>query len=218
MKVPDNSVSMSCRGSILVVSGPSGAGKTSLCRSLLDRHPEIVGSVSCTTRPPRDGEKDGREYFFVDEALFEKMIGEGAFLEWAEVHGHRYGTLERNVKERNTCRDLLLEVDCRGAARIREKVSDAILVFIMPPSIHDLVVRIRNRGPVTEEDLLRRMETARSEIQRLESYDYLLINREFTQALGELQSIVVAERCRQGSRIDSWKDKWIQEISLLGSP
>jgi guanylate kinase len=196
-----------------VVSGPSGAGKTSLCKALLKSLRGIECSISYTTRSAREGEEEGKDYYFVDTRTFERMIREGAFLEWAEVHGHTYGTSERTIRERKKNLDFLLEVDCKGAAQIKGKLTDAILVFIMTPSVEDLIRRIRKRGPISDEDFVKRMETARNEIEQLSSYDYLLINARFSEALEELHSIILAERCRIRNQATSWMKQWIDEIS-----
>jgi guanylate kinase len=200
---------------IFVVSGPSGAGKTSLCKAVLKDLPGIKGSISHTTRPPREGEIDGDDYWFVAPGTFETMIEEGGFLEWAEVHGYRYGTSQRAVEQCQKDMDLLLEVDCKGAAHIKKKIPAAVLVFIMTPSVDDLLKRILRRGPISEEELIRRMDTARDEIQQLSYYDYLVVNGSFSEALQALRSIVLAERWKRGIWVDPWMQKWIGEISCL---
>ncbi len=204
-------------GRVFVVSGPSGAGKSSLCKELLETVPNLKGSVSYTTRPPRQGEVEGRDYHFVDTRTFQRLVEEGAFLEYSEVHGYLYGTLEREVRDRLQVGDLLLEVDCKGAANIKQHMKEACLVFVMPPSVEDLIARIRYRGPISEEDLLRRMETARQEIQSLELYDYLVINDRFSDALECIRAIIIAGRCSAKDQIPRWKSKWLEECAALSS-
>lgn len=205
-------------GRVIVVSGPSGAGKTSLCKALLESLTGLAGSVSYTTRPPRQGEVSGKDYHFVDTDAFERMVREGAFLEWSEVHGHFYGTSERQVRELLARSDLLLEVDCKGAAKLKEKMPGAVLVFVMPASVRELVARIRRRGPISTEDLARRMETARQEIQSVDRYDYLVINERFEDALDQLRAIVIAARCATAALSSDIKERWREEFAAFELP
>ncbi len=195
------------RGLVLVVSAPSGAGKTTLCQKLLAADPEISFSVSYTTRKPRPREKNGEDYFFVDQDTFEKMIEEGAFLEWAKVYDHYYGTAKAQVEEAiSQGRDILLDIDVQGAFQVREKLGrDAVLVFILPPSLTELERRLRSRGTEDEETIKRRLSFARQEIARAKEFDYLVCNQELARAFDELWSILKAERQRSFRRQDLLK-------------
>ncbi len=195
------------RGLVLVVSAPSGAGKTTLCQKLLAADPEISFSVSYTTRKPRPREKNGVDYFFVDQDTFEKMIEEEAFLEWAKVYDHYYGTAKAQVEEAiSQGRDILLDIDVQGAFQVREKLGrDAVLVFILPPSLTELERRLRSRGTEDEETIKRRLSFARQEIARAKEFDYLVCNQELARAFDEFWSILKAERQRSFRRQDLLK-------------
>lgn len=198
---------------VFVVSGPSGSGKTSLCAEVLSRLPWLRAAVSHTTRPPRPGEEEGKDYFFVDRETFERMIGEGSFLEWAEVHGHLYGSSLENLRRADGKQGLLFEVDWQGAGRIRREIREAVLVFVMTPSLDDLVNRIQKRGKIPPEELACRIRTATVEIERSGDFDYLVINDRFDEAVGELQSIIVAAGCRREYRLPSRMERWAKEIA-----
>jgi len=191
-------------GILYTVSAPSGAGKTSLVRALLDREPGLVLSISHTTRPRRDGERDGVDYYFVDEARFVHMVEEDAFLEHARVFDNRYGTSRQSVEEQLAAgRDVLLEIDWQGAQQVRGRVPGAIPVFILPPSREALVERLQGRGLDSEEVIARRMAAAIDEMSHYDECDYLVVNDDFETALGDLQSIVRAgrlQRTRQAER------------------
>lgn len=197
---------------VFVVSGPSGAGKTSLCAEVLGNLPWLRATVSHTTRPCRPGEKEGRDYFFVDRATFEGMIEEGQFLEWAEVHGHLYGSSIENLRGVSDEKSLLFEVDCKGARKIRQELEEAVLIFVMTPSLPDLIRRIQGRGEISPEELSVRIRTATFEIQQVADFDYLVINDRFDEAVNELQSIIIAESCRGQHRVPSWRKRWAEEI------
>ncbi len=184
------------RGLVLVVSAPSGAGKTTLCRKLLATDPEISFSVSYTTRRPRPKEKNGVDYFFVDENTFQKMINQGLFLEWAWVHGHFYGTAQKQVEEALTSgRDVLLDIDVQGALQVRQRLGrDAVLVFILPPSLEELERRLRARGTEEEEILKRRLAAAKEEIAKANEFDYLVLNDHLEEAFSNFYAILIAER------------------------
>ncbi|ROR34137.1 guanylate kinase [Inmirania thermothiophila] len=188
---------MSAAGTLFVVSAPSGAGKTSLVRALVERTEGLVLSVSHTTRPPRPGEVDGVHYHFVDEAAFLRMVEAGAFLEHAEVFGNRYGTARETVeRELRAGRDVLLEIDWQGARQVRAAMPAAVGVFILPPSREELERRLRGRGQDSEEVIARRMAAAEAELSHYAEYDYLVVNDAFAQALDDLSAIVRCHRLR----------------------
>lgn len=185
------------RGLPFVVSAPSGTGKTTLCRALVERDPGVVLSVSHTTRPPRSGERDGVDYHFVDEARFEALVAEGAFLEHARYSGRRYGTswvaLETPLAEGL---DVLLEIEIQGARQVRERRDDACLVFVLPPSRAELERRLRGRGTDRDEEVAGRLAIARSEIQAAVWFDAFVVNDALERAVDDLQAIVRAARAR----------------------
>jgi guanylate kinase len=188
---------MKQEGLLYIVSAPSGAGKTSLCNELIDIFPDLRHSVSYTTRLPRPGEKDGVDYFFVSRDTFEKMVTEGEFAEWAEVHGNFYGTAVKTLDEylsRGT--HLILDIDCQGARQIKSRYHDAVYVFILPPSFEELRKRLEGRNSDSPEVIERRMRVARDEVRESAWYDYLIVNDDFFRALEKLKSIIVAEQCR----------------------
>jgi guanylate kinase len=187
------------RGLLLVISSPSGAGKTSLSRRLVADHPSLDLSVSATTRAPRPGEMDGREYHFVEGDAFEAMARGGAFLEWAEVHEHRYGSprppVEAAVKDG---RDVLFDIDWQGAAAIaREAPEDTVRVFILPPTMEDLARRLHARAQDSEAVIARRLERAKGELAKWSQYDYVILNADFDTAYAELAHVYRAERLRR---------------------
>jgi guanylate kinase len=184
-------------GNLLIVSAPSGAGKTTLVRALLERDLQVVYSVSCTTRAPRAGERDGIDYFFVNDDEFRRRIAAGEFLEHAEVHGHRYGTLRSWIEEQLLAdRDVVLDIDTQGAAQVRALMPGAISIFILPPSLMELESRLRSRGTDTEAVIERRLAAARAEIARASDYDYAIINVYLDSAIAELAAVVRASRLR----------------------
>lgn len=184
-------------GSLFVVVAPSGAGKTSLVRALMQERPGIELSVSHTTRPTRPGEVDGRDYFFVDVPEFERLRADGEFLEWAQVHGNLYATSRRFIEARiGTGADLLLEIDWQGARNVRALFPDAVSIFIAPPSIEELRRRLQSRGQDAPEVIERRIANARGELAHLAEFDYVIINQEFTSASAALVSVVDAARLR----------------------
>ena len=184
-------------GILFVVSAPSGAGKTSLCREMFDKYPDLRHSVSFTTRKIRPGEQDGVDYHFVDQERFDGMASAGEFVEWAEVHGYSYGTALSTLKHAAANgADLLLEIDCQGAQQIRASIEDAVFVFVLPPSLVELERRLRGRETDSDEIISRRMLNAKDEISQVYWYDYLVLNDDFTQASLQFSSIIEAERCR----------------------
>ena len=182
-------------GHLFIVSAPSGAGKTTLVRLLLEKDPGIRVSISSTTRPPRTGENDGREYHFVDVQYFLEMVSRGDFLEWAEVHGNYYGTSRRWIEAEMTAgRDVLLEIDWQGAQQVRKAFPSAIGIFILPPSLEELKSRLSGRGTDSAETIARRIAAARDEMRHVDEFDYVIINDDLQQALDNLRSIVSATR------------------------
>lgn len=148
----------------------------------------------------------------MDQETFDRMIREKAFLEWAEVHGHRYGSSIQNLRSGLKNQSLLFEVDWKGASQIRREMEEAVLVFVMTPSLDDLIRRIKGRGPISPEELSVRIRTATLEIQKVADFDYLVINDNFDEALSELQSIIIAEPCKRRHRIPAWTERWAKEI------
>ncbi|MDN5347330.1 MAG: guanylate kinase [Clostridia bacterium] len=184
-------------GLLLVISGPSGAGKGTLCQALREEMPEIVYSISATTRQPRPGEADGKNYYFVDKEKFQEMIAAGAFLEWALVYDNFYGTPRRPVEEALAAgKDIILEIDTQGAAQIKKSFPEGVFIFILPPSLAELEQRIRKRGTETAEVVARRLQAARAEIAALHNYDYVIVNDKVEEAVKRLKAIIIAEKCR----------------------
>ncbi|HHB11796.1 MAG TPA: guanylate kinase [Chromatiales bacterium] len=184
-------------GTLFIVSAPSGAGKTSLIRALMERDPWIRFSVSHTTRPRRPGEVDGRDYHFVTRERFEQMVHEDAFLEYAEVFGNYYGTARSTVEALLAEGfDVMLDIDWQGARQVRQRMPGAVSVFVLPPSRQALEARLRSRGQDPEEVVQARMRQAESEMSHYAEYDYLLVNDRFEDAVDDLGSIVHARRLR----------------------
>lgn len=182
-------------GSLFIVCAASGTGKTSLVKALLQADPGIKLSVSYTTRQPRPGEVDGREYHFVSTQKFEQMLERGEFLESAQVHGNYYGTSQSWIAaQRATGSDILLEIDWQGAAQVRKLIPDSIGVFILPPSIESLTARLNNRAQDRPEVIAKRLAAARAEISHFIEFDYVIINDKFDAAVRDLTSIVLARR------------------------
>ena len=182
-------------GQLFIVSAPSGAGKTTLVRLLLEKDAAISLSISTTTRAPRPGEQDGREYHFVSVPQFVERRDRGEFLEWAEVHGNFYGTSQRWIEEQlQAGRDVLVEIDWQGAQQVREVFTEAIGVFILPPSMDILKQRLAGRGTDSAEVIARRIAAAQAEMRHVDEFDYVIINDDLQKALAELVSVVGASR------------------------
>ncbi len=196
---------MATRGNLFVISAPSGAGKTSLCRALVEADPLVRYAVSYTTRAPRSGEEDGRDYSFVSEEVFRDMTRRGLFAEWAEVHGNLYGTsMERLDDIRATGHDAVIDIDTQGAAQIRERYRDGTFVFILPPSMDVLAERLRGRATDDGEEIDRRLRAAHEEMAQYYLYDYIVVNQDFDTALADLCALLRADRLRT-NRVDrSW--------------
>jgi guanylate kinase len=184
-------------GNLFVVAAPSGAGKSSLVKALMELDSQIQPSVSHTTRAPRGQEKHGREYYFVSDAEFDSLIGSQAFFEWAHVHGKRYGT-SRMAMEARLVRgeDVILEIDFQGAYQIKKLFPEAVLIFILPPSLEELRTRVERRGEDPAESIELRMQNAQSEISQARNFDFVIINEVFERALFDLKAIVSAQRLR----------------------
>jgi guanylate kinase len=192
------------KGLLFIVAAPSGAGKSSLVEAVLREDPQLALSISYTTRTPRGGDVNGREYHFVDRSTFQRMLEAGEFLESAEVHGNRYGTSQRQITQmREAGRDIVLEIDWQGAQQVRRIFPEAIGVFIMPPSMPELERRLRARGEDTEDTMRRRLAAAAEEVSHAVEFDYVIINREFEDARRDLAAVIRASRltlARQSAR------------------
>lgn len=189
------------KGNLIIVSAPSGAGKTTLVAEVTARDPRVKPSISFTSRPPREGEANGVHYHFVSREEFEAMIVRGELLEWAEVYGNLYGTSRTLVERlRGEGFDVILTIDVQGAEIARDIFPDAVGIFILPPSFEAMTGRLNVRGVNGQQDLSIRLKNARAEIDEREKYDYLVINDELEQAVTELAAIITAERCRMSRR------------------
>ena len=187
------------RGLLIVLSSPSGAGKSTISRMLLDADREVTMSISATTRPPRPGERDDADYHFVDDAEFDRLIAAGEFVEWAPVFDHRYGTPKAPVKAAlKAGRDILFDIDWQGTQQLHAEMGeDLVRIFILPPTMAELERRLRNRGTDSDAVILSRMERAASEISHWAEYDYVLINHETETCLDQVHAIVAAERLKR---------------------
>ncbi len=204
------------RGLLLVISSPSGAGKSSLARRLVTSHPALALSVSATTRSPRPGEADGREYRFLTRGVFDEMAAVGDFLEWAEVHEHRYGTPRTPVMTALARgQDMLFDIDWQGAEMIAKSApEDTVRVFILPPNMAELAGRLHSRAQDAEDVIARRLGRAKGEIERWVDYDYVIVNDDFERAYTELDAIYQAERLRR--RRNQWLKPFV--AGLLDQP
>ena len=185
------------KGLLIVISGASGTGKGTVCKELLARERGVAFSVSATSRAPREGEQDGREYYFRTRVEFEAMIAEGAFLEYADVYGNYYGTPLAPIEARRSAgEDILLEIDTQGALNVMERCPDGTFIFLLPPSLEELRRRITGRGTESEESLARRLAAARDEIRLGRRYRYAVLNDTVEDAAARIQTILTAERLR----------------------
>ncbi len=185
------------KGFLFVISGPAGTGKGTLCKEILNRNKEIVFSVSTTTRKPRVGEVDGVNYFFIDNEKFESMVNNKEFLEYAYVHTNYYGTPKKFVMDKIKEGEIvLLEIDVQGAMEIKKNFTEAVLVFLLPPTMEELKNRIINRGTETEEDINRRFKNAFKELDYVDNYNYFVINDKIEDAIADIESIIKAEKLK----------------------
>lgn len=195
---------MNNKGLLIVISGPSGAGKGTLCKALLERNNNLNISVSMTTRSPRAGEQDGINYFFTDREKFQEMINNNEFLEYACVYDNYYGTPRYYVEDMvEEGKDVILEIDIQGALKVKEVYEEGVFIFIVPPSMEELQNRIKKRGSETEESLIKRFKSAYKELNYVSKYNYVVINDTVENAVQKLQSIILAEKCR----VDRYKDR-----------
>ena len=206
-KIGKNDAEDDKKGTLFVVSAPSGAGKTSLVRALLERNSNLHLSVSYTTRAPRAGEIDGVHYHFVNRKTFERMVAENAFVEHAQVFDNAYGTARKTLRQAlNDGQDLLLEIDWQGARQVRTNFPEAVSIFILPPSLTELERRLRDRGQDSDEIIARRMAEARSELSHYGEYDYLIVNDRFESALAELRALICAFGLRRATQKQKFGD------------
>lgn len=195
------------RGNIFIISAPSGAGKTTLCKEIVKVLPNLRFSVSYTTRQPRDGEVNGEDYNFIDEKRFKEMIGNNEFAEWAEVHGNYYGTSKKVLGDIiDSGFDVILDIDIQGASQIKKNIEGGVYIFVLPPSMEELRRRLDIRGQNRPEEIQRRLRRAIDEIKEYKNYDYVIVNDIFEEALNALKSIIIAE----GKRVKRMDDSWIK--------
>jgi guanylate kinase len=185
---------------LFVISGPSGCGKSTLVKHILDDVENVTFSVSYTTRKRRDAEKEGKDYFFISEEAFKKLIQEDKLVEWAVVHKNYYGTARRELERKSGVGDLLLDIDVQGARQIKDKVKKAVFVFILPPLFRELKRRLEQRGQESKKSIQKRLETAKKEIRQYYHFDYIIINNQLDKAVEELKAVILNQRCRREAR------------------
>lgn len=185
------------RGLLIIISGPSGAGKGTICKSFMERNENVALSVSATTRSPRTGEVEGFNYYFMSKEKFKEKIASNDFLEYAEVYDNYYGTPKSNVEEiLESGKDVILEIDIQGALKVKENTEEGVFIFVLPPSMEELKQRIINRGSETQESLMKRFKSAYKEINYISKYNYAVVNDEVENAVQKLEAIISAEKCR----------------------
>lgn len=185
---------------IFVISGPSGCGKSTLVKTMLTELEGVEFSVSFTTRPKRETEIEGKDYFFVTEEKFKKMIREGKLVEWALVHGHYYGTSRREIEKKSGRNHILLDIDVQGAKEVKDKFKKAVYVFILPPRFQELKRRLENRAQDSRATIKSRLEEAKREIRCYPEFDFIIVNDQLENAVKELKAIIVSQNCRLDSR------------------
>lgn len=202
---------MRSRGSIFIISAPSGAGKTTLCKEVVRLLPNLRFSVSYTTRQPRDGEINGEDYNFIDEKRFREMIEDGEFVEWAEVHGNYYGTSRKVLNDIiESGFDVILDIDVQGAAQIKKNLEGGVYIFVLPPTMEELRRRLDMRGQNSPEEIQRRLGRSLDEIREYKNYDYVIVNDIFEEALTALKSIIIAE----GKKVKRIDHSWIERTFI----
>ncbi|GAB6181077.1 guanylate kinase [Desulfotomaculum defluvii] len=188
---------MNRQGLLIVISGPSGAGKGTICQGLLNKNKDLCLSISCTTRAPRPGEVDGVNYFFVKKETFEKMIADNKLLEYAKVYDNYYGTPKHFVDDKlSNGQDVILEIDIQGALQIKEKYPKGVLIFVVPPGLSLLKERLIKRGTDPEESINKRLKCVCDELSNTKRYDYLIVNDTVDESIEQVESIIKAEKCR----------------------
>ena len=188
-------------GNLFVVAAPSGAGKSSLVKALMELDSHVQPSVSHTTRPPRGQEKHGREYFFVSPQEFDAMVAADAFVEWAHVHNQRYGTSKKAIEDRmKQGADVILEIDYQGAIQVKKVFSNAVCIFILPPSWEELRSRLERRGEDAQDNIEMRLENAKTEVAQVDKFDFVIINELFDRALFDLKAIVHSQRLKYAAQ------------------
>lgn len=192
-----NILKSNTKGSLIVISGPSGSGKDSICERLKEYNDNFWLSVSCTTRKPRKGEENGVDYFFLEKDEFERKIENGDFLEYTDYNGNYYGTPKDKINNYlNNGIDVLLEIEVQGALEIKHKVPEAVFIFIIPPSMKDLIIRLKKRGTETNDKIIERFKKAYKEINEISKYNYVVVNDELDKATKKINSIIEAQKCR----------------------
>ncbi|UUZ95840.1 guanylate kinase [Paenibacillus sp. P25] len=201
------------KGILIVLSGPSGVGKGTVCKALRAKAPGLVYSVSATTRPPREGEAEGVNYFFKSREQFQQLIEQDQMLEWAEYVGNYYGTPRKFVEDTlNSGKDIILEIEVQGALKVKQKFPEGVFIFLLPPSPPELENRIVGRGTESEESIRSRMSVALEEIRLMEHYDYAIVNDQVDCACERIQSILTAEHCRKDRMVSKIKH-WMAEVN-----
>ena len=201
------------KGLLLVVSGPSGAGKGTICKSILEQNDHIKLSISATTRKPRTGEVHGVNYFFIDKEEFKKMIEQGEFLEYAQIYDNFYGTPKSAIMETlEKGQDVILEIEMQGARQVKEVYPEGIFVFVLPPSLEELKNRIVGRGTETAEEIEKRFSCAFEEIKQIDDYDYFIVNQDVEKSVKELESIISSEKNKVTRYKNNIIDKFKEEL------